>query len=250
LSTTGKIFIEKPLDASIEKAKKIAGKIGKADTIYGFDHYLAELHPFLRRVHSYLRKIDGPESLEINILENNVIPFEKVYTLKEGTIFDLFPHVLAVSAAVVERKLAPTKDILQNAEFIDGARAKYIGWPFFSETCARIEFRVGNRSVTGRVGKGIGATPDKQMVIYDADKKIVVYIKFQLDNCPVRGNKVNLESKHVESFLETILKGKNVDLAPGVLSFGAAFAILEWLSRSRDKIIMGSDYNIGTNACQ
>lgn len=249
LSTKGKIFIEKPLDASIKAAKQLEAKILNNNVIYGFDHYLAALHPFLRRVRSYLKKIGEPESLglEIKILENTVIPFEKADTLKEGVIFDLFPHVLAVSAAVVEKKLAPTEAILQKAEFVDGTRAKYKGWPFPSETCARIEFLVGDKRVTGRVGKGIGETPEKWMVVYGTDGR-KVEIDFQTYS--VNGKGRDLESKPVESFLETVLKRSSIDSAPGVLSFSAAFEILKWLSSSRDKINMGPDYTIGTRACQ
>jgi predicted dehydrogenase len=245
LSTEGKIFIEKPLDASIKAAEQLEAKILNNNVVYGFDHYLAALRPFLRCVRSYLKKIGGPESLEIKILENTEIPSEKVDTLREGVIFDLFPHVLAVSAAVVERKLAPTEDILQKAEFKKGARAKYRGWPFSSETFACIKFLVGNKRVTGIVGKGIGETPDKRMVIYGADGR-KVEINFQPHSFFVNGKKRNLESKHVESFLETVLKGDNVDSAPGVISFSAAFEILKWLSGSRDNINMGPDYDIGT----
>lgn len=234
LSPKGKIFIEKPLDASIDKAERLQAKIRNKDVVYGFDHYLAELHPFLLSVDSYLEKIGGPESLEIKILEATDIPSEKADTLKEGVIFDLFPHVLAVSAAVVEKKLAPTEDILQKAQFVDGARAKYRGWPFSSETCARIEFLVGNKRVIGRVGKGIGKEPDKWMVIHGAHGG-KVEIDFQ----------AYLESKPVESFLEAVLEGSSIDSAPGVLSFGAAFETLKWLSRSRHDITMESDYDIG-----
>lgn len=248
LSITGKIFIEKPLDASIQAAEQLKANIPNNNAVYGFDHYLASLYPFLLRERQYLAKIGDIESLEINILENDAIPPHQVQTLKEGVIFDLFPHILAVSAVVVEEKLTPTEDILQKAEFVDGARAKYKGWPFSSETCARIKFLVGNKrvSVSGRVGKGIGETPDKQMIIYGTHGRNIE-IDFQNDSFSVNGEpKRNLESKHVESFLETVLDGCSIDSAPGVLSFGAAFAILKWLSDIRNKTIMEPDYNLGT----
>jgi len=249
LSTNGKIFIEKPLDASIQAAEQLKAKILNNDVVYGFDHYLAALHPFLRCVRSYLKKIGEPESLglEIKILENTEIPFEKADTLREGVIFDLFPHVLAVSAAIVEKKLAPTKDILQEAKFVGGARAKYRDWPFSSETCARIEFLVSYKWVTGVVGKGIGETPDKQMVIYGTHGRNIK-INFQTYSFSVNDKpEGNLESKHVESFLETVLEGSSIDSAPGVLSFAAAFAILKLLLDIRNKTNMEpEDYDIGT----
>jgi predicted dehydrogenase len=246
LSTKGKIFIEKPLDASIRTAEQLKEKIMDKNIVYGFDHYLATLHPFLR---SYLKKVGGPESLEIKILEDTEIPSEKADTFREGMIFDLFPHVLAVSAAVVEKKLAPTEAILQTVKFKEGARAKYKDWPFPSETCARIEFLVGNKrvTVTGVVGKGIGETPDKQMVIYGTHGRNIK-IDFQNDSFSVNDKpEGNLESKHVESFLETVLEGSSIDSAPGVLSFAAAFEILKWLLAIRGNTIMEpEDYDIGT----
>lgn len=247
LSTNGKVFIEKPLDASTKAVKQLKTKILNKDVVYGFDHYLASLYPFLRRERQYLTRIGEIESLEIKIWENTGIPSEKADTLKEGVILDLFPHVLAVSAAVVEGKLAPTEGILQNlqkAGCTDGARAKYKGWPFSSETCARIEFFVGDKKVTGRVGKGIGREPDKRMVIHGTNGG---NIEIDFQNYSVDGKDGDLDSKHVESFLETVLAGSSIDSAPGVLSFGAAFAILKWLSDSRGRIKMrkGPGYNIG-----
>lgn len=247
LSPKGKVFIEKPLDASIGKAERLQEKIRNKDVVYGFDHYLASLYPFLRRVRQYLARIGEIESLEINILESDEIQQHQVQTLKEGMILDLFPHVLAVSAAVVKRKLAPTEDILTKAKFKKGARAKYKDWPFPSETCARIEFVVGDKEVTGRVGKGIGKKPEKRMVIHGADKR-KIDIDFQTYS--VDGKDGDLESKHVESFLEAVLAGSSIDSAPGVVSFGAAFATLKWLSGIRGKINMEPDYAIGTYACQ
>ncbi|MGA8848673.1 MAG: Gfo/Idh/MocA family oxidoreductase [Dehalococcoidia bacterium] len=247
LSTDGKIFIEKPLDASIEAAERLKAKILNNNVVYGFDHYLAELHPFLRGVRSYLRRIGEPESLEVKILENAEIPFKKVNTLKEGVIFDLFPHVLAVSAAVVEKKLAPTEAIFQTVALKERALAKYKGWPFSSETYARIKFLIGDRrvSVSGMVGKGIGETSDKQMVIHGTRRR-KIEIDFQAHS--VNGKKRKLESKHVESFLEAVLAGSCIDSAPGVLSFNAAFAILKLLLDIRNNTDMEpKDYDIGTS---
>lgn len=245
LSTTGKIFIEKPLDASIEVAEQLKAKILNKNVIYGFDHYLASLYPFLRREPQYLAKIGNIESLEVSILENNVIPPYRVQTLKEGAIFDLFPHILAVSAAVVEKKLAPTEAILQKVEVKERALAKYKSCPISRETFARIEFLVANKRVTSVVGKGIGKTPDKQMIIHGAHGGNIE-VDFQGDSFSVNGEpRRNLESKPVESFLEAVLEGKRIDCAPGVLSFGVAFAILERLLDIRNKTTMGPDYDIG-----
>lgn len=248
LSTNGKVFIEKPLDASIDRAKQLQAKIPNKDVVYGFDHYLAALHPFLHRVRSYLGKIGGPESLAINILESDEIQQHRVQTLREGMILDLFTHVLAVSAAVVEKKLAPTEGILQKAQFVDGKRAKYKDWFFPRETCARIEFLLGDKKVTGRVGKGIGKEPEKRMVIHGTHGRNIE-IDFQTYN--VDGKDEDLELKPVESFLEAVLAGSSIDSTPGVLSFGAAFEILKWLSRSRRDIELDQvEYDIGTDACQ
>ncbi len=246
LGIEGKIFIEKPLDASIQAAEQLKANIPNNNAVYGFDHYLVSFYPFLRRVRQYLAKIGDIKSLEINILENDAIPPHQVQTLKEGVIFDLFPHVLAVSVTVIEEKLAPTEDILQKAKFVDGARAKYNGWPFSSETYARIKLTVSDKELTSMVGKGIGETPDKQMIIHGTHRG-KIEIDFQDDSFSMNGEpKRNLESKPVEFFLEAVLAGSSIDSVPGVLSFGAAFAILERLSDIRGNINMGPDYDIGT----
>jgi predicted dehydrogenase len=249
LNATGKIFIEKPLDASRQAAEQLKLKILSNNVVYGFDHYLASLYPFLRRERQYLAEIGHIESLEINILENDAILPHQVQTLKEGVIFDLFPHVLAVSTAVVEKELAPTEDILQTAEFVDRARAKYKGCPISQETFGRITFLIGSKKCTSAVGKGIGKIPKEQMkrmVIYSAPRR-TIDIAFQTHSFSVNGRrKGKLESKPVESFLEAVLKGDRIDSVPGVLSFCAAFKILELLSLIRDNTNMGPDYDIGT----
>ncbi len=246
LSTTGKVFIEKPLDASIQAAEQLKARLSDNNVVYGFDHYLASLYPFLRRQSQYLKKIGGIRSLEIRILEKNEIPPNRVDTLREGVIFDLFSHALAVSAAVVGKKLAPTEDTLRKTERGKWRRVKYRGCPLLEETWAHFELTIENKMVTGVVGKGVGKT-DKRMSIYGTSGR-KIEIDFEADSFSVNGRvEGKLDSKHVESFLKAVLKGSNIDSAPGVMSFGAAFEILRLLSCIRDKTNMGPDYAIGTD---
>ena len=245
LSKTGKIFIEKPLDASVSRAAQLDAKKGSNSPIYAFDHYLASLHPLL---HSGLRRRFGVadiESLNISILENEGVPSHRARTLKEGVVLDLFSHVLAASAAVAEKKSAPSEDMLQTVAMTKRELARYTGWQSPSETWARMEFLVGRTRCTAEVGKGVGNTPKKRMEV-NGTAGMRIEIDFQARSVYVNDEQVEpLDSDPVLSFLEAVLKGNPAHCVPGVISFGAALEILRQLSLIRNTTRIGSLYHVG-----
>lgn len=74
LTTEAKIFVEKPLDASISSALELKNKLGERDIVYAFDHYLARAQPFLQKQSEYLKKIGKITRIEFHILEPFGIP--------------------------------------------------------------------------------------------------------------------------------------------------------------------------------
>jgi predicted dehydrogenase len=248
LNVRGKIFIEKPLDASIGKAKEIKSKMGEADIAYGFDHYLAKTYPFLRKRNGYLGKIGKISKIEFNILEPSSIPANRVKTLAKGVIFDLFCHVLAVARATVDRDFT-----LAMFKLKDIKAARYRDCPISGETFARIESSLGdNIEVIATLGKGVGKSEDKCMTIKGSGGTISLNFledRFVCDYSD-RGQAVEqLESRPVESFLETILQGEKPLSAAGVLSFDTAFAILRLLDEAKSKAkVTPRRYDIGASA--
>jgi predicted dehydrogenase len=251
LNMRGRIFIEKPLDASIEKARELKGKMGEADIAYGFDHYLAKAHPFLRKQNGCLGKIGKISKIEFNILESSDIA-NRASTLDKGVIFDLFCHVLAVVSAIVERNFTPSEAILGTVKLRDVKPAKYKNCQISGETFARIEFSISdNIKVIATLGKGVGEGDDKYLTIYGKKGRIklnFVENQFICDYSSQHQDKGQLESRHVESFLEAILQGEKPLSTPGALSFDTAFAILKLLTEAKSKVEVMAVYDIGTSA--
>jgi predicted dehydrogenase len=253
LNTRGRIFIEKPLDASIEKAREFKSKIGETSIAYGFDHYLAKAHPFLRKRNGYLRKMGKINKIEFNILEPSGIPANRVKTLDKGVIFDLFCHVLAVVIAIVDRDFTSSEAIPGTVKLRDAIAAKYKKCPISGETFARMEFSISdNAKVIATLGKGIGKSEDKCLTIYAREGRIRLdFVKdhFVCSYSSQHQDKGQLEPRHVESFLEAILQGGKPLSVPGALSFETAFAILKLLGEAKNKAkVMPRRYDIGTSA--
>jgi predicted dehydrogenase len=253
LNRRGRILIEKPLDASTEKARELKIKMGETNIAYGFDHYLAKAHPFLRKRNGYLRKIGKISKIEFNILEPSGIPANQVKTLDKGVIFDLFCHVLAVVIAIVNRGFTFSEAIPGTIKLGDVIAAKYKNCPISGETFARMEFSISdNVKVIATLGKGVGKSEDKCLTIYAREGRI--RLDFVKDHFICRyssqhQDKGQLESRHVESFLEAILQGEKPLSAPGVLSFDTAFAILKLLGEAKNEAkVMPRRYDIGTSA--
>jgi predicted dehydrogenase len=254
LNNGGKIFIEKPLDVSLKKPREIKSKIGEDNIVYGFDHYLARAYPFLREQNHYLEKIGNISEIEFNILEPSSIPVSHIKTLDKGVIFDLFCHVLAVVGAIAVRNFTPSGAILQTVRKIEVKPAQYRNCPISGETFARIKFSISdNVKVSAMVGKGIAGSSDKRVKIYGEDGRIRLDFEenhFVCDYSSGQKDEGQLESNHVESFVEAVLKERGPLSAPGVLSFDSALAILELLCQAKSKVGKIPRYDIGTSAAE
>ena len=248
LAPEGKIFIEKPLDASLEQAKELGRKIAGRNIVYGFDHYLANTYPFLQNKASYLGEIGKINEIEFCISEPSEIPRQREKTLDKGVIFDLFCHVLALVGAVVSKGSTCSAAMLSTVDIKEVKAAKYVNCPISGETFAWIKFIVNNEiQVDSTVGKCIGDFEEKFMRLYGADGNIkldFVENKFSVFDSQGRQTKQGvLNEKHVESFLKGILQGKEHPLSvPGVLTFDIALEILKILGEAKRQIGKIPDY--------
>ena len=257
LAPQGKVFIEKPLDASVGAARKLKVKIEETgeDTVFAFDHYLARAYPFLRHKDYYLKEIGGVEKIEFHILEASEIPPERVKALDKGMVFDLFGHVLALVCAVVNQNLTYSATKLRAVKLEKVKAARYVGSPIAEETLAQIKFIINNDiEVVSAVGKCVGTSEDKFMKLYGPNGRIELNFRPRGSKFCVfdsQGRQVKekeLDSNPVESFLKEVLQGKKHPLSiPGILSFDAAFEILTILDEAKKQISKVPEYQCGNS---
>lgn len=245
LAKDGKIFIEKPLDDSINKAEDFRNVITKKERqnmIYGFDHYLARAYPFLKDKARYINGIGGIEKIEFRILENSPILLERMQTLNSGIILDLFSHVLSVVSATLSQKPLCTAEFINNVSIDDIFKAKYHDSPISNETFAQIGFTVNGIKIDASLGKCVGSSEEKSMILNGERGQIILdfsndlFYKDTISNESCLGT---LNPNHVETYLEKVLeldkKGTPL-LIPGVFSFDTALKILEKSEEAKNKI--------------
>jgi predicted dehydrogenase len=104
LHENGRIFIEKPLDASLKRAQAFASTLSAphARKTFGFDHYLSASMPFIRQFRSHTSAQRGRVlRIVFQLEEQSPILPERAEALAKGVVFDLGPHALAVTAKVL-----------------------------------------------------------------------------------------------------------------------------------------------------
>lgn len=245
LNSDGKIFIEKALDVSISKARQLKDNTKLDKLAFGFDHYLAKVYPFLKK--RCLRQITTTPDIKFNIIQKDGISSEKAKTLDKGVIFDLFCHVLAVVSAVIAQDTKPSEVNLKTvkpkkvckAQYKEKDKTKDKDHQIPRETAAFIKFSIENLNkkevtVIAKVGKGVGDNDVKNIKI-NGEKKII-----KLDSTTRRNRKL------VENYLKAVLRGDNVLSIPGVMSFNAAFTILEKLDEFESASKEMGHYETGT----
>lgn len=251
LAPEGKIFIEKPLDASVSSALRLKRKVvkeKKKDAVFAFDHYLARARSFLWDRNRHLEGIGEIERMRFNILEPFGIPSNRVKALEKGMIFDLFCHILALVGGIVGRDLTPSKEVLERVKLEEVKAAQYIRCPISGETFAWIKFLIGDLRVESAIGKCVGAFDDKSMEIYGSKGQIKLdLLADEFSTFDSLGNKKQrgkLNPRHVEGFLERVLQGREPLSEPGVLSFNAAFEILLTLDEAKKRVGNMPEYRV------
>ena len=235
LSSNGRIFIEKPLDASVEKARRLKNKIGNQNIVYNFDHYLAKAYPFFQNKSTYLEGIGQIKKIEFHILESYGIPKNRAESLKKGVIFDLFSHDLSLIDALFDSEFLSTK-----IKVGDVKAARYINAPIPEETFAWIKLHFSNIKIEAMIGKSVGKSDDIYMNIYGTRGEIKIdFVKnefFVFDSQKITKKRGYLNTLHVKDFLKEILQGKEPLSVLGVLSFDTAFEILLTLNNIKEQI--------------
>lgn len=247
LTPTGKIFIEKPLDASLESAVTLRKKKGVENTVYAFDHYLARASPFLYEKAQYLARIGDIERIECRILESHSPKHSRIGTLRKGVIFDLFSHVLSLVAGV-KGSLIP--ELMRRTILHKIRVARYADWPIHSESFALIDFNMDSTPVRAIVGYSVITDMNKVMFIHGTRGKIK--LDFTRDRFLVTSTQGSesgdLQPRHVESFLESALQDDIPSVSGfGVMNFDVALEILRILEKCKAHICTMSHYQCNTS---
>jgi hypothetical protein len=204
LTSATNIYVEKPLDVSLSKTAelrelidKLAGDGQESDEegpLSATDHYLMRAVPMLgadesgeldldARVSGHLQ--DKISFLEFHLLESSDKDLEKrKNSLQEGMLMDLCPHVLAVIAPIgdlssLRRRGKVRAGIYESSppiiktdgkdifESVPGKRAgrESFAEVFFSFRSPYARDRDGYIPGVVRIGKCVGAKPDKKLTI-------------------------------------------------------------------------------------
>jgi predicted dehydrogenase len=238
LSSTGAVFIEKPLDASLPRARQFHQRDQDRDRVYGFDHYLAVVAPFRQDRSTHLQRIGAIKRVDCRILEALSVPQDRTHTLEKGLAFDLLGHALSVTAACLSIPASPGQ--VQLTE-VKAARCNTTPAEVSGETFTKLDYVFGATSVQITLGKYVGDREDKQMVITGTSGRIVLDLASQkefvvLDKHENVLERANLTPQHVASFLEALLQGTPPLQAPGVMDFDTALGILELLDEAKQRI--------------
>lgn len=167
LNKNGKIFIEKPLDSSVENIKELEEKYGEKELngkIIAVDHYVPKIIPLIKELKKTKENYGKIKKVRINLLESDPVLESRGRTLDEGLILDIFPHVLAVLTKIM--KVCNNFELdAGNFEVIDINTGKYTGAPIKGETFAEIGAKIGGIPLESCIGKAVGAYDDKSMKI-------------------------------------------------------------------------------------
>lgn len=244
LAPKGKIFIEKPLDTELGPALDLqeALRTKTESAVFGFDHYLARAFPFLQKRDEYIGEIGEIERIECHILEPFGIPPNRVKALDKGIVLDLFCHILSLAAATAGSSQTTMEEVLRHIEIIEVKAAQCSGSPISGETFAWIRFHINRIEVESVIGKYVDSSEEKSMTIHGSKGRIELDLLrdefFITDQQRHIIERANLNPRHVESYIEALVRGEEPLSAPGVLSFDAAFEILKVLNEA--KILTGN----------
>jgi predicted dehydrogenase len=238
LKTTGKIFIEKPLDSSVENIKELEEKHGKKrlmEKTIAIDHYIPKIAPLLEEIEWKRRKYGKIENVRINILESDPIQESREKTLDEGLILDIFPHVLAVFTKIMKAVGDFTLDA-HKVKIIEIKTSKYKNTYIRGETFAKIVLKFNNVTLESFIGKAVGFEDEKKMeIFFEKGYATADFItgNFSLKKENGKGKMGRLQKTPVKVLLDDIIDRKK--FYKNFLSFDEGFEIVKIISRIRKK---------------
>ena len=241
LNENGKIFIEKPLDSSVENIKELEEKYGEKelnDRIIAVDHYVPKIIPLIKELKKTKGNYGKIKKVRINLLESDPILESRGKTLDEGLILDIFPHVLAVFTKVM--KVFDHYELDANKfEIYEVKTGKYKGAPITGETSAKIGAEIEGIPLESCIGKAVG-NYDTKSLEFSFERGLVTadfasrVFSIEGDGGSIKGS---LQKSHISMLLDCIIdKGRDKDeILRLSLNFNEGFEIVKVISKIREK---------------
>jgi len=222
------VFVEKPLDVSLENVELYLSNTVLANTrtkVFGYDHYLAKFYAFVLDRAEHLGKIGGLLKADFRLLETIEIPTERASALSRGLIPDLFSHFPAIMVGIFGEE--------NQTEITRVVTAVYEDSPISAPTFALVEmaYPIEARVV---VGKAV-AEIDKSLRLFGQNGEISFNIgeyTFEVKN---RDGETTHHGEMTRDFSERFIEGAiwgDPEVAPGVMSFASAKHVLSLIEEA------------------
>ncbi len=154
LNGNGRIFIEKPLDSSVENIEGLRKYKEAEKKIIAIDHYIPKIIPLIKELEGKSGKYGEMKKIRFDILQSDPILESRRNTLDEGLILDIFPHVLGVLTKVMNVYGEFELDA-NDFEILEVNPGKYRGAPINGETFAKITARIDGIPLESHIGKAV-----------------------------------------------------------------------------------------------
>jgi len=237
LSENGQIFIEKPLNSSVENILKLEKYKEAKDKIIAIDHYIPKVLPLIEKLEGTRKKCGKIKKIIFNILESDPILESRSKTLDEGLILDICPHILAIFTKIMN--ICNTFQLnADNFEVLTVNTAKYVSAPIAGETFARIVVKIEEVTLECHIGKAVGTKDNKVLeILFERGSVTADFVAgdFSLkiaDENPIDGR---LQKKHIGTLLDDIIdKEFNRDeFLKKSLNFDEGFEIVKIITKIR-----------------
>jgi predicted dehydrogenase len=206
LNENGRIFIEKPLDSSVENIEEL-GKCKDAEKkIIAIDHYIPKIIPLIKELEKRHETLGYITKIRFDILETDPILESRKKTLDEGLILDIFPHIMGVLTKVMNVYGEFGLDT-NNFKILGVKRGKYQGAPINGETFAKITARIEGIPLESCIGKAVDSRDCKLMnILFEKGSLTADFSSrdffIKTENEYVKGT---LQKKHIGMLLDYII---------------------------------------------
>lgn len=223
LRKNGIIFIEKPLDSSVEEVEKLKKKFKEEleKKITAIDHYIQKILPIAKELEKNKGKYGKIKKIKLHILESDPILESRKKTLDEGLILDIFPHVLAVFTKIMKSYYSDFTLDAEKFEIVDVKTGTYEGAPIAGETFAGIVAKTGGIEIESFIGKAVDFGDRKTLeILFEKGSKKAVFAS----------------GDDIGSLLDDIFKNRcDQNECAKFLRFSEGFEIVKIISKIREK---------------
>ncbi len=245
LNKNGQIFIEKPLDSSVNNIERLETIKGAKEKIIAIDHYIPKILPLIKELEKNKEKYGKILKMRLNILESDFILESRRKTLDEGLILDIYPHVLAVFT-----KIMNTQNKFQlkagNFEIFEVYTGKYKLAPITGETFAHIVARIEEIEIENHIGKAVGTDDSKILeILFEKGSLAADFVSGQFLLKTEDGETAgHLQKRHISFLLDDIIdrEFRRDEFLSKSLDFDEAFEIVKIISIIREKSSIPMEY--------